>query len=899
MESENYELKKNIEITMIEKQAAEVERKNHENKLAQMEKEYHENIQEMEKKIDGYIRDVEEEEKSEKKELEEKDVQIQELTSKLTDQEILNTKVQDIEKELIEKNQEINKLQNQITKNIGENESTIESLEMELERVQNENGVLGSGFTALETSLEEKKESIQKLELKIKDLNETIEESNKIAEDSNALKQEFEVKCQNYVEAIADYKVQITHVQNEKSELEDSFAQLNEKILQDKQNLEQKLEETKEQVHSLLEQLSEQQNSQNLISDQLEKSRQTHENNIEDFKVQIVLLENKLASHEFSFDEMTTLLNAEKSKMHDLTTENCKLVDQLKNLQEKLQSLTEAEVNSDAKIACLENSLNTKTASVQELELKIEHLNETLENAKKDVVHINVLQNLENKCQNYEEMIENYKVEIFLLQSKLSSHEESYNELVATLNVEKSKTLKFDEHIQSIDKLEQDLASKKTECESLQNQITKLTEKLTKTETERSTLVSSITDLESSLKSAKDQSNETKKKNSIQTNLLQKLEMKCKNHEEEIENYKVQILLLQSKLSSHEVSYKELTQILTLTQESNEELTNSLNDAKLKNSQVSETVQSVGTLEKDLASKKSQCEFLKSKCDSLKSECNSFEIQISELTELLLKSETERSTLVSTITDLESSLKNAEDQSNENNKINVIQTSVLQNLEIKCKNYEEAIENYKVHILLLQSKLSSHEESYDELMSLKNVENLKISEITQLNAVLTRQLNDSQKENQKLTEIQKQKDICQFESQKMQDLVKEKDLDICELNLTIENLNTKLAQVENDLTKSIEQANALAFDQNVKETEISTLMSNLNQQQTEYQNLRVDKSKIEEILSNKDQELKDANDKCLTLQAQIEELNRKASEIGKNKVCDFYLNHKSLNVDMY
>ena len=33
---------------MIEKQAAEVERKNHENKLAQMEKEYHENIQEME-----------------------------------------------------------------------------------------------------------------------------------------------------------------------------------------------------------------------------------------------------------------------------------------------------------------------------------------------------------------------------------------------------------------------------------------------------------------------------------------------------------------------------------------------------------------------------------------------------------------------------------------------------------------------------------------------------------------------------------------------------------------------------------------------------------------------------------------------------------------------------------
>ena len=62
---------------------------------------------------------------------------------------------------------------------------------------------------------------------------------------------------------------------------------------------------------------------------------------------------------------------------------------------------------------------------------------------------------------------------------------------------------------------------------------------------------------------------------------------------------------------------------------------------------------------------------------------------------------------------------------------------------------------------------------------------------------LVEQLAKIQNENDQRSEVQKQKDICQYESTQMQSMMKEKDLDICQLNLKNETLETKLAQVIN------------------------------------------------------------------------------------------------------
>ena len=60
------------------------------------------------------------------------------------------------------------------------------------------------------------------------------------------------------------------------------------------------------------------------------------------------------------------------------------------------------------------------------------------------------------------------------------------------------------------------------------------------------------------------------------------------------------------------------------------------------------------------------------------------------------------------------------------------------------------------------------------------------------------------------------------------------------------------------MTNFVQQADALAKDQEAKESETSSLISNLTEKQRQYELLQADKSKIEQKLRENEQEFQDA-----------------------------------------
>ena len=68
------------------------------------------------------------------------------------------------------------------------------------------------------------------------------------------------------------------------------------------------------------------------------------------------------------------------------------------------------------------------------------------------------------------------------------------------------------------------------------------------------------------------------------------------------------------------------------------------------------------------------------------------------------------------------------------------------------------------------------------------------------------------------------------------------------------------------MTNFVQQADALAKDQEAKESEISSLISNLTEKQRQYELLQADKSKIEQKLRETEQEFQDAKIKYSDLE---------------------------------
>merc|ERR1712001_87612 len=108
-------------------------------------------------------------------------------------------------------------------------------------------------------------------------------------------------------------------------------------------------------------------------------------------------------------------------------------------------------------------------------------------------------------------------------------------------------------------------------------------------------------------------------------------------------------------------------------------------------------------------------------------------------------------------------------------------------LEIQCQNYENAIEEYKVNVLLLQSKLSSHESSFEQLITSLDREKNKLKIISWEKDCLMDELTKMKEENKNQSKIQNI-------TTQMEEKLKEKDSDIIQLNL-----KTKLARnLENE-----------------------------------------------------------------------------------------------------
>ena len=83
------------------------------------------------------------------------------------------------------------------------------------------------------------------------------------------------------------------------------------------------------------------------------------------------------------------------------------------------------------------------------------------------------------------------------------------------------------------------------------------------------------------------------------------------------------------------------------------------------------------------------------------------------------------------------------------------------------------------------------------------------------------------------------------------------------------------------MTNFVQQADALAKDQEAKESEISSLISNLTEKQRQYELLQADKSKIEQKLRKNEQEFQDAKIKYSDLEQRNKELERKVFDKGK------------------
>ena len=89
--------------------------------------------------------------------------------------------------------------------------------------------------------------------------------------------------------------------------------------------------------------------------------------------------------------------------------------------------------------------------------------------------------------------------------------------------------------------------------------------------------------------------------------------------------------------------------------------------------------------------------------------------------------------------------------------------------------------------------------------------------------------------------------------------------------------------MEKDLTNFVEQADALALDQQVKESEISSLISNLTEKQQQYELLQADKSKVEQKLRETEQEFQDAKIKYSDLENLNRELESKVGQVDNEK----------------
>ena len=717
-------------------------------------------------------------------------MKIEDLETKLASSEMaksaLETLSNDIEHDLKKETHEANQINAKLEQDLANEKEINQKLQQEvIDGLAN----FEKAKTALETKLMKEAEDAKEISAKFEqDLVKKSESFDQLMESLDDEKNKLKIislEKDGLLEELKEYKNQ-SQVQNISTEMENMMKEKDSEICQlnlEIGDLETKLDQSQADYNQLAQNADQQLKSIKSKANSLEIQCQNNENIIEEYKVNALLLQSKLSSHELSFDQLTKSLDDEKNKLKLITLDNYALMEELTTIKEEYKNHTQVEKiqmenlreGKDLEIC----QLNLK---IKDMEIKFAHNVESEAKTAKDFDFIKrKATGLEIQCQNYENAIEEYKVNVLLLQSKLSSHESSFDQLMKSIADEKNKL-----EIISLEKdcLMDELTKMKEENKNqskIQNITTQMEEMLKEKDSDIVQLNSKIRDLETKL--ARNLENEAKTAEDL--DLLKTknngFEIQCQNYENAIEEYKVNVLLLQSKLSSHESSFEQLMKSL-------DDEKNKLKTITMEKDSLLEELTKIKEESDD--DEKNKLKIISLEKEILLEELNEMKEKNMNQSESEIKKEMVNMVYGNMLKEKDSDIFQL------NLKIEGLESKLARNAKVN-QNYENTIEEYKVNVLLLQSKLSSHESSFDQLMESLAIEKNKLKMISSEKESLVEQLAKIQNENDQRSEVQKQKDICQYESTQMQSMMKEKDLDICQLNLKNETLETKLAQVIN------------------------------------------------------------------------------------------------------
>ena len=402
---------------------------------------------------------------------------------------------------------------------------------------------------------------------------------------------------------------------------------------------------------------------------------------LEEMNCQIFLLRSKLSSHETYFDEL-------KKKLARYEQALCHEKEEKTVLQQTVNDLISIAAEADITISVDPDISISNVTLIDEFSDEIENLEHELAEKNNAIVNFrSQLADLQQEVKfgdQQKEVLEENNCQIFLLQSKLSSHEMYFNELKE----------KLASHEATNQEQKQALSHEKEEKKVLQKTVNDLIS--IAAEADISIAVEpdvsiDLTDLSADfLQEVTSLQSELEEKNTLITSLKSELSRLKQNVTEEglqketIAEMNVQIFLLQSKLSSHEAYFDELNAKTQVEQERFRtsalemmEKERSLNNQK--NEQKSNQIASL------------QCSL-----DSSISNAKKFKAEVLQLQKTLSVREIEH----------------------------------LETLKLE----QERNDKFDVEVFLLSSKLSSYERSHKEMQDALGLEKIKARCLTEQNA---------------------------------------------------------------------------------------------------------------------------------------------------------------------
>ena len=513
---------------------------------------------------------------------------------------------------------------------------------------------------------------------------------------------------------------------------------------------------------------------------------------LEEMNCQIFLLRSKLSSHETSFDEL-------KKKLARYEQALCHEKEEKTVLQQTVNDLISIAAEADITIS-VDPDISINATLIDDFSEEIENLEHELEEKNNAIVTFrSQLADLQQEVKfgdQQKEVLEENNCQIFLLQSKLSSHEMYFNELKE----------KLASHEATNQEQKQALSHEKEEKKVLQKTVNDLIS--IAAEADISIAVEpdvsiDLTDLSADfLQEVTSLQSELEEKNAFITSLKSELSSLKQNVTEEglqketIAEMNVQIFLLQSKLSSHEAYFDELNAKTQVEQERFRtsalemmEKERSLNNQK--NEQKSNQIASL------------QCSL-----DSSISNAKKFKAEVLQLQKTLSVREIEH----------------------------------LETLKLE----QERSDNFDVEVFLLSSKLSSYERSHKEMQDALGLEKIKARCLTEQNANFLRIV-----EQEKVASKEASSNLRQELDSKTQ-IVSDLKSNIANINEDLQNTFATIDRLQgekNDAEETIHNLRNALDTSAMQKEKTSDLEGQIGVANKQIEDLKTEKEQYEVILS--------------------------------------------------